>query len=376
MSANTKISWSDRTWNPLLGCERVSPGCDLCYAIQTATVRAGNPHPAVKAAFAGLTERDADGRLDWTGRINLLPDRLDQPLHWRKPSRVFVNSQADLFHKDVPTEFIAEVFAVMALARRHSFQLLTKRHARMRALLNSQDFRRAVGIAIVRHGDAGPAWRYDEQRNAAPAVWPLANLWLGVSVESQRWADIRIPALLGTPAAVRWLSCEPLLGPLDISGYLTSEGDCATCDGTGSIPVPGGGATCPTCDYDRRRSAGPSLISWVVCGGESGGGARPMHPSWPRSLRDQCSAAGVAFHFKQWGAWHPTGHYEWFANKRCQVIAPDGQALGQPWKDVEKVGTAVREGCAVMSRVAVAVAGRELDGVVHDAYPQVTGVSA
>ncbi|NIL62727.1 DUF5131 family protein [Salinispora arenicola] len=146
--SDTKIEWADMTWNPLLGCERVTSGCDGCYAIITATLRAKNPHPTVASAFAGLTER-RDGRLDWTGRINLLHERLDQPLRRKKPQRIFVNSQSDLFHKDVPAEFIARVFAVMAQAPRHTFQLLTKRHGRMRSLLSSSEFRRQVFDAVT-----------------------------------------------------------------------------------------------------------------------------------------------------------------------------------------------------------------------------------
>lgn len=217
MADNTAIEWADRTWNPLLGCSRVSPGCDGCYAITTATIRAGNPHPKVAAAFAGLTERQG-GRLDWTGRINLLPDRMDQPLGWKKPSKIFVNSQSDLFHKDVPLAFIEQVFAVMARTPQHTYQLLTKRHARMSSILRKPTFRDSVA-AIV----------------GADIEWPLPNLWLGVSVEDQHWADIRIPALLDTPAAVRWLSCEPLLGPINLSSWIgdtdgrpaVSRGGCA-----------------------------------------------------------------------------------------------------------------------------------------------------
>jgi protein gp37 len=337
---NTSIEWADCTWNPLLGCERVSSGCDRCYAINTATIRAGNPHPKVAAAFAGLTER-RDGRLDWTGRINLLPDRLGQPLTWRKPRKVFVNSQSDLFHKDVPEEFIAQVFAIMAIAKQHTFQVLTKRHARMRSLLNRPEFRTEVQrAALQRVGDRAP-WLVEPW-------WPLPNVHLGVSVEDQKWANVRIPALLDTPAAVRWLSCEPLLGPIDLT------------------------EVAPGTVYANRgfnSLAGDPRIGWVVCGGESGPGARPMHPDWARSLRDQCVAAGVPYLFKQWGDWHPTGDGEWFLDQRCQVIDPSGKILGRPWCEVERLATAERAGCAVVSRVGKKAAGRELDGRTWDEYP-------
>ncbi|GGN39688.1 protein gp37 [Actinoplanes campanulatus] len=262
MSDNTSIEWADRTWNPLLGCERVSPGCDACYAINTATIRAGNPHPKVASAFAGLTER-RDGRLDWTGRINLLPDRMTQPLSWRKPSRVFVNSQSDLFHKAVPDEFIARVFAVMALTPRHTYQLLTKRHGRMRSWLNNDRMR--LKVYNEAHAFAASLPSFPD----ASVPWPLPNLWLGVSVEDQARAELRIPALLETPAAVRWLSCEPLLGPVDLF-------------------------------RNSRLDRDPGL-DWVVVGGESGPRPRPMEAGWARALRDACSGAGIPFFFKQWG---------------------------------------------------------------------------
>ncbi|MFI1194040.1 DUF5131 family protein [Micromonospora sp. NPDC020750] len=264
--ADTSIEWADKTWNPLLGCERVSSGCDGCYAITTATIRAGNPHPKVAAAFAGLTER-RDGRLDWTGRINLLDDRLTQPLGWKKPQRIFVNSQSDLFHKAVPDYFIAKVFAVMSVASQHTFQLLTKRHGRMRSLLSSPAFQRLVADTAPLYAAGNP----DLAQDNVLSVWPLPNVHLGVSVEDQKAANLRIPALIDTPAAVRWLSCEPLLGPVDL-------------DRT---------------DKDALVDGG---ISWVVVGGESGPKARPMHPDWARSLRDQCIASEVPFFFKQTGS--------------------------------------------------------------------------
>jgi protein gp37 len=278
MSANSTIAWTDKTWNPLLGCERVSAGCDACYAINTAHIRASNPNPKIATAFAGLTER-RDGRTDWTGRVNLLADRLAEPLGWRKPALVFVNSQADLFHDQVPDEFIAEVIAVMALARQHTFQVLTKRHARMRSLLNRDDFRKLVQrAALTRAGDRAP-W-------LVKPWWPLRNLWLGVSVEDQRWANIRIPVLLDTRAAVRWISAEPLLGPVDL--HYCAGVDALERDWIGG-PSGGTGAPHP-------------FLDWVVVGGESGHDARPMDAGWARSLRDQCTAAGVPFFFKQLGS--------------------------------------------------------------------------
>jgi protein gp37 len=256
VSDNTGIEWTGATWNPVTGCTKVSPGCDHCYA------------ETIAHRFAG-TKAYPDGF-----KPTLRPERLDQPLRWRKPRRIFVNSMADLFHDDVPDEYIAEVFTTMGRAAQHTFQILTKRHARMRSLLQRWTSReptwvRPDGIIDVNEMplDADPSAAWVGQR-----PWPLSNVWLGVSVENQQWADIRIPALLDTPAAVRFLSCEPLLGPINL-------GEPA----------------------DTR-------VDWVIVGGESGRGARPMHPDWARSLRDQCTAAGVPFLFKQWGEHAPRSY--------------------------------------------------------------------
>lgn len=210
---------------------------------------------------------------DTTG-VRLHEDRLTVPLHWRKPRRVFVCSMADLFHESIPDEFIARVFAVMALAPQHTFQILTKRPGRMRSLLGGWGIHNLVMDRFANDDDL-----YVRRALAAGGgqAWPLPNVWIGVSVEDQKSADLRIPILLDTPAAVRWLSCEPLLGPVDISRdewLFSGKGNC---------------------------------VDWVVVGGESGPGARPMHPDWARSLRDQCAAADVPFLFKQWGEWAPDG---------------------------------------------------------------------
>ena len=283
MSDKTGISWTDATWNPVVGCTKVSAGCDNCYAIRTAHRMAANPNPLVSQAYAGT---EAGG--EWTGKVNLLADRLDQPLRWRKPRRIFVNAQSDLFHKEVPDDFIARVFAVMALAPRHTFQVLTKRHGRMRSLLRSSDFRSAVEDAIKGMVSA------HQPKHVWYAAWPLPNVWLGVSVEDQATADLRIPALLDTPAAVRFLSCEPLLGPMDLQMAVPRPCTC------------GPGQTFLIGETRAHKTGCPALRwpfpDWVVVGGESGPNARPMHPTWARSLRDQCASTGVAFHFKQAGS--------------------------------------------------------------------------
>lgn len=277
MSDKTGIEWTDATWNPVTGCTQVSPGCDNCYALTFAERFRGTPGHYFENGFD----------------VQLRPDKLDLPLRWKKPRKVFVNSMSDLFHADVPTSHIVQVFAVMALAPQHTFQVLTKRHARMRSLLDSWDFWRSVSFAATdRAGadiDLGPS---------------LPNVWLGVSVENQQWADIRIPALLGTPAAVRWLSCEPLLGHVDLFGPLQNgHRPSLTYWLTGR----------PGVNPEDLLEIGPK-VDWVVVGGESGVHARPMHPQWARTIRDQCQQAGVPFLFKQWGNWAP--------------IAPDQAAAG------------------------------------------------
>ncbi len=256
MSDRSGIEWTDASWNPITGCIEVSEGCDHCYA-RTFAER-----------FRGVAGHPYENGFD----PMLRPERLQQPLRWKRPRMIFVNSMSDLFMDAVPDEFIAQVFAVMSFAAHHTFQVLTKRPGRMASLLARSDF-----IEIV--------WR--QRRKLDPIggtaddwpsgrEWPYPNVWIGTSVENQRWAHIRIPKLIATPAAVRFLSCEPLLGPVDLNRWMGAV------DGQ------------PT-----------HTLSWVIAGGESGWGARSMDPEWTRSLRDQCAAAGVPFFFKQWGGRTP-----------------------------------------------------------------------
>jgi protein gp37 len=386
MATNTSIEWADKTWSPIIGCDRVSPGCDNCYAIGTARIREGNPHPQIAAAFAGTTERTEAG-IDWSGKVNLLDDRLTQPLRWRKPARVFVNSMSDLFHADVPDEFIAHVFAVMALTPQHTYQVLTKRHARMRSLLSSRDF-----LALV------DDQREQVQPGCGDFAWPLPNVWLGVSVENQKWADIRIPALLETPAAVRFLSCEPLLGPVDLFAG-DHSGHERDFDGNDDY-------VCLDCSTDERHVPWRVIdrtglgIDWVIVGGESGPKARAMHPDWARSLRDQCATADVPLFFKQWGEWGPAPFIVrvcdpdvgWTGtDEELAVAKADSEARGathvhtgnaymedgerkywlheighKPWS-LERVG--LSDGNEPIRRWGKKRAGRELDGRLHDAFP-------
>lgn len=224
MTATTSIEWTEVTWNPVRGCSRISPGCERCYAERLAHRFSGPGQP-----YEALTRTSRTGPR-WTGRLRLVDDAIDAPLRWRRPRVVFVNSMSDLFHPDVPTSFIERVFETMERARWHTFQILTKRADRLAEL-------------------------------ALALPWP-ANVWMGVSVESERYLD-RVERLRSVPATVRFLSLEPLLGPL------------------------------PTLDLAQ--------IDWVIVGGESGPRARPMAAEWVREIRRKCDEAAVALFFKQWG---------------------------------------------------------------------------
>ena len=215
MSETSKIEWTDATWNVVTGCTKVSPGCDNCYA----------------ETFAERWRGTAGHHFENGFDITLRPERLALPLRWRKPRRVFVNSMSDLFHKDIPDDFIARVFAIMALTPQHTYQILTKRHARMRSLIGGpckcghqpgEHLRSAMAWAVSKANPNRVPGVPDnaEQLVYGRGIWPLPNVWLGVSVENQKWADIRVPALLDTPAAVRFLSCEPLLGPVDLANWM------------------------------------------------------------------------------------------------------------------------------------------------------------
>jgi protein gp37 len=510
MADNTKIEWTDATWNIITGCSVVSAGCKNCYAMKLAGTRLQH-HPS----RAGLTIDTKNGPV-WNGEVRFNKQWLDQPMRWSTPRMIFVCAHGDLFHESVPDEWIDKVFGVMALAKQHTFQVLTKRPERMRKYCGNSDtpFRVARAMAAItcspdgseefrsidgfpgyfvssyghvysdrrgdrrrlkpdagkqghlrvplfrdggprhgermlvhrlvlvafdglppskdsqgRHLDGNPSnnaignltwggqsenWedskrhgsfrRYckltkaqvveiklrggngesaysiakdfpvsdtqirnilkgDQWSVEGPIMWPLGNVWKGVSVENQEAADKRIPILLDTPAAVRWISAEPLLGEINLNEIeMPSEWNI-----TPTVP---GKIDALNPDSEDRYYRAPAKLDWVVVGGESGPGARPMHPYWARSLRDQCAAAGVPFLFKQWGEWCGANHDHDAGIITCEngmrvTIANALFNTINHWDNFWKKGAKFAS-----VKLGKKAAGRLLDGVAHDGYPK------
>jgi len=398
MADKSAIEWTDATWNPIVGCSLVSPGCTNCYAMEVAwrihriADAAGRDTP-----YHDIIRRSPGKRPVWNGKISLAGEAtLFAPLRWKRPRRIFVNSMGDLFHDNVANSQIDRVFAVMALAPQHTFQVLTKRSKRMREYLTS---RNGMGNAqICRAINEIPA-KLGNRHGALEM--PLPNVWVGVSAEDQPRADERIPDLLATPAAVRFVSAEPLLGPSDFRRWLP---DCYECGGSCGQRLPErpdverctkcgeecgpdtepvisegcpkcGGAlepVCPDCGhYMVYQHPDTPNLDWVIVGGESGPGARPMHPDWARSIRDQCAAARVPFFFKQFGEW---------ASAACKhpVPAPAGELKSMTIvssTNRSEIGkTSWHAGCGdhseILRLVGKARAGRLLDGVEHNGMPE------
>ena len=372
MSGKSKIEWTNATWNPITGCSIVSKGCQNCYAMRLAH-RLSHVGGKTQAKYAGLTEV-VNGNPVWNGVMRLADEAtLTVPLRWRKPRRIFVCSMSDLFHEDAPDEWIDKIFAVMALCPQHSFQVLTKRPERMRAYLAGDTERRSAKASIDFMALSGGAGRHHKHIQADAtegwATWPLPNLWAGTSVEDQKRADERIPWILKTPAAVRGLSCEPLLGPIDLTNILAGRWP-------GDPPGPAEASYVDSLRGERwylrqGRRLGPdrvNRIDWVIVGGESGPGGRPMHPDWARSIRDQCQAAGVPFFFKQWGEWGPvvsTGD-DPDPEGRSVMALPDGTLTDTEWNGGP--GSHLID-AQPMFRTGKKAAGRKLDDRTWDEYP-------
>lgn len=357
MGDRSSIEWTDATWNPVSGCSKVSQGCKHCYAERLFP----RPYPGRK--FTDL-------------RVH--PERLDQPLRWARPRRIFVNSMSDLFHEDVPDSFIDAVFGVMCMTPQHTYQILTKRPERMLKYFEIGNARvfywalQACGV-IQRMNACSSEDAASIAHDRGQRAFPLPNVWLGVSVENQETADERIPHLLATPAAVRFLSCEPLIGPVSFRWapyYYRATGETYRryLERVGSVD-----------EFEALRK-----LSWVIVGGESGPRARPMHPDWARCLRDQCVAAGVPFFFKQWGEhapWVDESRYthggkeksphSWVdrdtaAHGACWIIDDDGHWSNWTGDLPEDPNSRI----AVMAPIGKKAAGRELDGRTWEEFPR------
>lgn len=357
MSGASKIEWTDATWNPIRGCTRVSEGCRNCYAERIAARFSGPGAPfegVAKAAKAGPR---------WTGRVELIEARLTDPLRWRKPRRIFVNSMSDLFHEALPYEATDKVFAIMLacevlenLRGRHTFQVLTKRPEVARDYLGAPpvDLLRRwakAGDGLVTLDDEDTLFsevvmsacsaRWSPERVALSEfspwsrpenLFPLSRLLIGTSVEDQPTADARIPELLRCPAAVRFVSYEPALAAVDFRWWLKPRYYAMGVRGQDPIPA----------------------LDWIIAGGESGPGARPSETEWFRSVRDQCVGAGASFFFKQWGQWAP---YDQLPEGTRVELGASGAQL---FTDLGPIALGKKR------------TGRELDGVVWDQHPRVS----
>ncbi len=306
MTDDVAIAWTDATWNPLAGCTRKSQACRQCYA-EAATADSARDG-GWGQGFAEIGEAGPA----WTGKIALREDRLTFPLGLEKPCRIFVNSLSDVFHETLDPATIDKIFAVMALAPRHVFQVLTKRPKTMQPYLADAGTPARIERCMAELGHAEKI-----------ETWPLPHVWLGVTAENQKEADRRIPLLLQTPAAVRWIAAEPLLEALDLK--------------PGTWLKAGAG---------DPNTAKPKL-DWIVAGGEINAGATPCHPDWARSLRDQCARAETPFFWTHWGENIPAAGVEERAPEEPakMTFEPIG---GRP-------------------------ASRRLDGLLHEAFPAASG---
>jgi protein gp37 len=373
---NTKIEWADATLNYVNGCSLASPGCTNCYAMKQA-----HRFPVRQ----GLTVQSKGGMV-WTGEVRINDKELKKALAWKRGRRIFWNAHGDLFHENVPDEAIDRLFAVCALTPQHTHMILTKRSARMREYLSRPAVEvriglEALGIVMAAHAanagstlGAGVTLKGSDINPGALKLWPLPNVWLGVSVEDQQRADERIPDLLATPAAVRFISAEPLLGPVDLTALEVNQG-WDEMDALNAVNISAEwGKWCEATEqtdddetlagfveqYGREPDGKPlhPTLDWVIAGGESGPKARPMHPDWARSLRDQCQAAGVPFLFKQWGEWFPYGGID--ADGHQNSITK-GEQPGK-WHEWPNGG-----GFSV--KLGKKMAGRLLDGRTHGEFP-------
>ncbi|SFR15365.1 DUF5131 family protein [Desulfoscipio geothermicus] len=315
----------DRAWSLVEGCSYVSKGCTNCWAAAQAHMRSHQQNNKIRARYEGLTTEE--GR--WNGQIRILCENLDLPLKRRKPTVWAVWN--DLFHPEVPFEFLARVFGHMHSCKQHTFIVLTKRPERMARFIS---------------------WYRENWLGTFEGAWPkeYPHVWLGVTAENQEQADERIPILLQTPAAVRFVSCEPLLGPMNLRELALGSNGHGLDFKVDALTGWAHGYNEKTGKPKIHRNDEFCRIHWVICGGESGPGARPMHPDWVRNLRDQCQAAGVPFFFKQHGEW-----------RECE---PPDQWDSAKYKTTQAHGTH-------FVKLGKKAAGRLLDGCEWDEMPEV-----
>jgi len=327
----SKIEWTDKTWNPVIGCSKISEGCENCYAekmafrltnmLKNTKNHISNEINTSCIAYSSIIE---NGK--WNGKTALRKDKLQEPSKWKKPCKIFVCDMGDLFHESVPFQWIDKIFTVCACNPHHIFQLLTKRPERALKYFNWKE----------------PDWANEGMREDDGVKipfkdwkWPLDNVWIGVTVENQEQSEIRIPLLSKIPVRIKYISCEPLLGPIDLSEII----------------------------YEGQKIYPLKFINWVIAGGESGPGSRPMHPDWVRSLQDQCEATNIPFFFKQWGEYRPfekmskPNFYIDSATNKINFIV-DGKWLDYP----------LITNCMFL-KIGKKKAGRLLDGIIYNEFP-------
>lgn len=317
--SSTKIEWCDKTWSPITGCSKISEGCANCYAERMAKRLAGRCGYPKENPF----------------KVTIHKNKFLEPMDWKKPQKIFVCSMADLFHPEVPFEIINKIWTIMNFGRKHTFLILTKRPIRMLEFFKG------------RHH----SWNASEGPDFAPP-----HIWLGVSIENQARSDERIPILVQIPAARYFVSCEPILGPINLHKYL-------------------GGSMTGRPDDLIAEQWGKQGLGWVIAGGESGPGARPCHPDWIRSLRDQCQVAGVPFFFKGWGAWAPMNNEDFaFLGEYRLGVRPGDICISENGEFFEAGRRYVcfpneSDGCQ-MRKIGKKKAGRLLEGREWNEFPE------
>lgn len=334
---STKIKWATKVWNPTTGCSKVSAGCENCYAINMSNRLSSIE--STKERYRGTVKRTEGGKLNWTGQVTGHVGQLNVPKRWKKPQRIFVGSMSDILHENIDFNFLREVFDTMSRCKQHTFMVLTKRPERLNEFWE---------------------WYADSEDLSPRGLTQvhIPNVWIGTSVENQEQAEKRIPHLLQVPAAVRFLSCEPLLGPVDISNYLHDSNCNEVRQEIGCI-----------CSEPREYSC-----DWLIAGGESGHNARPMHPDWVYTLRDQCQTANIPFFFNQWGEFLPNGesgdpeHQDSFTGDPMDYY-PDLDKFEELQEESDKKLVVIKAHGHQFYKEGKKKAGRLLDGKEWNEFP-------